>query len=143
MAATADSSRRQSAAAREAPARADSNLAALDKRSHLSLIPRAAPQASSVVTTRHHAVSFSSLLFGHLVELGFDLGLESVPRVKFLLPSRRAVLIVCHAMIMAITVVLPAPVASFSASRVSSGLASLLAAARWSRSRLPFRVPAF
>ena len=35
------------------------------------------------------------------------------------------------------TVVLPAPVASFSASRSSSGLASLLAAARWSSSRLP------
>ena len=35
------------------------------------------------------------------------------------------------------TVVLPAPVASFSASRISSGLASLFAAARWSRKRLP------
>ena len=35
------------------------------------------------------------------------------------------------------TVVLPAPVASFSARRISSGLASLLAAARCSRIRLP------
>ena len=35
------------------------------------------------------------------------------------------------------TVVLPAPVASFSARRISSGLASLLAFARCSRSRLP------
>jgi hypothetical protein len=34
---------------------------------------------------------------------------------------------VCQAMSIAITVVLPAPVASFSASRISSGLASLLA----------------
>ena len=39
-------------------------------------------------------------------------------------------LIVCQAMSMAMTVVLPAPVASFSASRMSSGLASLFAAAR-------------
>lgn len=36
------------------------------------------------------------------------------------------------------TVVLPAPVASFSASRINSGLASLLAEARWSSSRFPF-----
>ena len=35
------------------------------------------------------------------------------------------------------TVVLPAPVASFSASRISSGFASLFAAARCSRTRLP------
>jgi hypothetical protein len=35
-------------------------------------------------------------------------------------------------------VVLPAPVASFSASRISSGLASLLADARWSSRHLPF-----
>ncbi len=40
-------------------------------------------------------------------------------------------------MSIAMTVVLPAPVASFRASRRSSGLASLLAAARCSRIRLP------
>ena len=57
--------------------------------------------------------------------------------MKCLLPGRRTALIVCQAMSMAMTVVLPAPVASFSASRISSGLASLLAAARWSSSRLP------
>ena len=48
------------------------------------------------------------------------------PRVKFLLPERRTALMVCHAMSMAMTVVLPAPVASLSARRISSGLASLL-----------------
>ena len=57
--------------------------------------------------------------------------------MKCLLPGRRTALIVCQAISMAMTVVLPAPVASFSASRISSGLASLLAAARWSRMRLP------
>ena len=59
------------------------------------------------------------------------------PRVKCLLPGRRTALIVCQAMSIAMTVVLPAPVASFSARRSSSGLASLLAAARCSRNRLP------
>jgi hypothetical protein len=49
------------------------------------------------------------------------------PRVKFLLVGRRTALIVCQAMSMAMTVVLPAPVASFRARRISSGLASLLA----------------
>ncbi len=44
---------------------------------------------------------------------------------------------VCQAMIIAMTVVLPAPVASFRARRISSGLASLLASARCSRNRLP------
>jgi hypothetical protein len=58
------------------------------------------------------------------------------PRVKYLLPWRRSALIVCQAMSMAMTVVLPAPVASFSASRISSGLASLLADARWSSRHL-------
>jgi hypothetical protein len=43
---------------------------------------------------------------------------------------------VCQAISMAMTVVLPAPVASFSARRISSGLASLLAPSRWSRRRL-------
>ena len=50
--------------------------------------------------------------------------------MKCLLPGRRNALIVCHAINMAMTVVLPAPVASFRASRISSGLASLFAAAR-------------
>jgi phage terminase large subunit GpA-like protein len=59
--------------------------------------------------------------------------------VKFLLPGRRTALIVCQAMSMAMTVVLPAPVASFSARRISSGLASRFAAARWSRMRWPCR----
>ena len=59
------------------------------------------------------------------------------PRVKRLLLGCRTALIVCHAMIMAMTVVLPAPVASFRARRDSSGLASLLALARRSRRRLP------
>ena len=44
---------------------------------------------------------------------------------------------VCHAISMAMTVVLPAPVASFSAKRISSGLASLLALAKWLSNRLP------
>jgi len=59
------------------------------------------------------------------------------PRVNFPLPGRRTALTVCHAMIMAITVVLPAPVASLSARRISSGLASWLALSRCSRKALP------
>ena len=44
--------------------------------------------------------------------------------------QRRTALIVCQAISMAITVVFPAPVvASLSARRINSGLASLLAAA--------------
>jgi hypothetical protein len=50
----------------------------------------------------------------------------------------RPMLTVCRAMSMAMTVVLPARVASFSVRRISSGLASLLADARWSSRRLPF-----
>ena len=46
------------------------------------------------------------------------------PRVNLLLPGRRTALMVCQAMIIAMTVVLPAPVASFRARRISSGLAS-------------------
>ena len=49
----------------------------------------------------------------------------------------RSALIVCHAMSIAITVVFPAPVASFSAKRINSGLASLFAEARWSSRRFP------
>ena len=56
---------------------------------------------------------------------------------EVLTARRRTALIVCQAMSMAMTVVLPAPVASFSARRISSGLASLFAAARWSRMLLP------
>ena len=59
------------------------------------------------------------------------------PRVKFLLVGLRTALMVCQAINMAMTVVLPAPVASFKARRISSGLASLLALARWSSSSWP------
>ena len=48
--------------------------------------------------------------------------------MKCLLPGRRTALIVCQAISIAMTVVLPAPVASFSASRSSSGLASSVGA---------------
>ena len=50
------------------------------------------------------------------------------PRANFRLPGRRAALIDCQAMIIAITVVLPAPVASLRASRASPGFARSLAA---------------
>ena len=46
------------------------------------------------------------------------------PRVNRDLPGRRTALMVCHAMIMAITVVLPAPVASLRAKRIKPGFAS-------------------
>lgn len=59
------------------------------------------------------------------------------PRVKVLLPGLRTALIVCQAMSMAMTVVLPAPVASLSARRMRSGLASLLTLARSERMRFP------
>ena len=55
------------------------------------------------------------------------------PRVNLRLLGCRTALMVCHAMIMAITVVLPAPVASFNAMRSRSGLASLLTSANLSR----------
>ena len=51
--------------------------------------------------------------------------------------GRRAALTVCQAINIAMTVVFPAPVASLSASRDSSGLASSLAFLRWSRKRFP------
>ncbi|MCY1540199.1 hypothetical protein D9M68_758240 [compost metagenome] len=57
--------------------------------------------------------------------------------MKLLLAGLRTALTVCQAMIIAITVVLPAPVASLSARRINSGLASLLAAFRCSSSSLP------
>ena len=59
------------------------------------------------------------------------------PRVKRRLLGRRTALIVCQAMSMAMTVVLPAPVASFSASRANSGFASSFALSRCSRKRRP------
>ena len=59
------------------------------------------------------------------------------PRVKCLLAGWRTALTVCQAINMAMTVVLPAPVASFSARRINSGLASLLALAKWSSNRFP------
>ena len=59
------------------------------------------------------------------------------PRVKVLLDDRRTALMVCQAMIIAMTVVLPAPVASFNASRMSPGFASLLALSRSSKMRFP------
>ena len=49
------------------------------------------------------------------------------PFVNLRLLGCRTALMVCNGMIMAITVVLPAPVASFSATRNSSGFASKLA----------------
>ena len=61
------------------------------------------------------------------------------PRLKRRLPGRRTALTVCQAMTIAITVVLPAPVASFRASRDSPGLAPALAASRWSRNVLSRR----
>ena len=61
------------------------------------------------------------------------------PRVKRLLLGRRTALIVCHAITIAITVVLPAPVASFNASLGRPALASALTSSRWSRKTLPSR----
>jgi len=52
----------------------------------------------------------------------------SQPRVNRRLPGRRTALTVCQAMIIAMTVVFPAPVASFGASRARPGLAPSLAA---------------
>ena len=55
------------------------------------------------------------------------------PRVNLRLLGCRTALMVCQAMVMAITVVLPAPVASFRPTRLSSGLASLLTSVSLSR----------
>ena len=60
------------------------------------------------------------------------------PRVNLLLAGRRAKFTVCQAISMAITVVLPAPVANFNASRNNSGFASALAFRKCSRKRAPF-----
>jgi hypothetical protein len=59
------------------------------------------------------------------------------PRLNILLPGDRTALIVCQAMIIAMTVVLPAPVASLSANRESSGLASALVFLRCATNFLP------
>ena len=60
------------------------------------------------------------------------------PRVKFLLLGRLTALIVCQAMSIAMTVVLPAPVASLRASRASPGLyCSVVASSRSRISRSP------
>ncbi len=58
-------------------------------------------------------------------------------RTLMKLPGRRTALTVCHAISMAMTVVLPAPVASLRARRKSSGFASLLAFFKCSRNWLP------
>ena len=60
------------------------------------------------------------------------------PRVNRRLLGCRTALMVCQAMIIAITVVLPAPVASFNAARNSPGLASLLAFSSRCRTRRSF-----
>ena len=52
------------------------------------------------------------------------------PREKLLLLGWRTAFTVCHAMSMAMTVVLPAPVASLSARRISSGFAWAFAPSR-------------
>ncbi len=49
-------------------------------------------------------------------------------RLNWLLAGERTAFSVCQAISIAITVVLPAPVASFSAIRISSGLAPWFAA---------------
>jgi hypothetical protein len=59
------------------------------------------------------------------------------PREAHFFFSRTA-LSVCQAISIAITVVLPAPVASLSAMRMSSGLEATLAASRWAQNRCPW-----
>ena len=59
------------------------------------------------------------------------------PRVNRGLVGCRTALTVCHAMSMAMTVVLPAPVASFSATRCRPGFARSFADRRRSRKRRP------
>ena len=62
------------------------------------------------------------------------------PREKVFELPLRAALIACQAISIAMTVVLPAPVASFSATRNRSGLAPAFAWRSQSRKRRP-RVP--
>ena len=59
------------------------------------------------------------------------------PRVNRRLCRRRTALMVCHAISMAITMGLPAPVASWSARRSSPGFASWLASSRYWRNGRP------
>ena len=72
-----------------------------------------------------------------LAEDDEQVALAGVFQLNFLLVGRRTALTVCQATIIAITVVLPAPVASFNASRTNNGLASLLAFPRCSKKPLP------
>ena len=65
------------------------------------------------------------------------------PRVKFRLLGRRTALTVCHAISIAMTVVLPAPVASLSASRARSGFDCSFAASSRSRISRTSRRPLF
>ena len=55
------------------------------------------------------------------------------PRLNSVLPGERTALTVCQAMSMAMTVVLPLPVAIFSAMRSRSGLEAALAARMWAQ----------
>ena len=59
------------------------------------------------------------------------------PLENFLLSGCRTALATCQAMIIAITVVLPAPVANFSAMRIRSGLESLFEASSNDNIALP------
>ena len=59
------------------------------------------------------------------------------PLVYFFDPGWRTAFSVCQAINIAITVVLPAPVASLSARRISSGLDAALAAAKCVQNRCP------
>jgi len=60
------------------------------------------------------------------------------PRVNFELVGRRTLFNVCQAITMAMTVVLPAPVASFRARRLRPGFAPWFAASMCSRNLSPF-----
>jgi hypothetical protein len=66
---------------------------------------------------------------------------DQKPRVNFLLLGRRTALMVCQAMSIAMTVVLPAPVASFRARRSEFGVGgcSLALEVIRKRGRLPSR----
>lgn len=59
------------------------------------------------------------------------------PDVNLLLLGLRMALMFCHAMIIAMTVVFPDPVAILRAHRISWGFASRFAFCRWFRNLLP------
>lgn len=59
------------------------------------------------------------------------------PDVNLLLLGLRIALMFCHAMIIAMTVVFPDPVAILSAHRISCGFASRFTFCRWFRNLLP------